>query len=116
MYRVIDVPALFNRLPDHNFNGQDLRLQLSISDSFIPENDGETFIHFDQGKAQVIDSGDSDVSITLDVAEFSSLIVGSVRFKELYKYGLAEMSNIEFLDVVDRLFRTDTKPFCLTRF
>ncbi len=116
MYRVIDVPLLFSRLADHNFNGQDLRLQLSISDSFIPENDGETFIHFDQGKARVIDSGESDVSITLDVAEFSSMIVGSVRFKELYKYGLAEMSSMEFLDVVDRLFRTDTKPFCLTRF
>jgi predicted acetyltransferase len=116
MYRVIDVPALFNRLPDHNFNGQDLRLRLSISDSFMPENDGETLVDFDQGKARVIDSGESDASITLDVAEFSSMIVGSVRFKELYSYGLAEISDIEYLDVVDRLFRTESKPFCLTRF
>jgi hypothetical protein len=85
-------------------------------DSFWPENEGSTVVHFANGRAR-LDSGEGyDVAITLDVAEFSSMVVGAVGFKQLYDYGLAHISDDAYIDVVQRLFQAEQKSLCMTRF
>ena len=54
--------------------------------------------------------------IQLDVADFSSLVLGAVGFKTLHAYGLAKLSDPEALDQVDRLFHTEARPRCVTAF
>jgi len=116
MYRVIDVPGIFRALRERNFGGQTCALRLTIVDSFLPENAGNLLLRFDKGRLHIADAGAHDVEIRLDIAEFSSLLVGVVNFKSLYKYGLAELSDAAYVDTVNQIFAVEDKPICMTHF
>lgn len=116
MYRVTDVQGLFEALAERDFGGQTCRLRLVVRDSFLPENDGSTVVGFREGRAQVAAGDAVDVEVSLDVAEFSSLVMGAVPFKVLYRYGLADISDAGWLETVNRIFAVETKPMCLTDF
>jgi predicted acetyltransferase len=116
MYRVIDTAGLFETLAQRDFNGQSCRLKIAARDSFLPENDGAVVVHFEDGRARLVEGGKHEAEVRLDIAEFSSLVMGVVPFKRLYTYGLAEISDARYLPVVNRLFETDEPPVCMTRF
>ena len=116
MYRVVDVRRLFGQLKDCDFNGVSLRLKLNLTDSFFPKNAGTTVVQFDSGKPHVVGGDQYDVAIALDIAEFSSLLMGAVRFRSLVTYGLATISDPRHLDKVDRLFAYHERPICYTGF
>lgn len=116
MYRVIDVPGVFRALAERNFGDRSCVLQLTVADSLLPENSGSTIVVFVDGRPSVREGGEADVEVRLDVAEFSSLLMGVVPFRRLYAYGLAEISSAALIPLVDRLFAVDEKPICLTRF
>jgi predicted acetyltransferase len=116
MYRVLDIPGLFRTLRKHSFGDQDLKLKLTVVDSFLKENSGSYYIHFVDGKPHLKRTRDFEVEIELDVADFSSLVLGTVDFGSLYEYRLAEISNIGYLTAVTRLFQVEVKPECTTQF
>lgn len=118
MYRVLDVAGAFRAMSDHDFGGQTCRLRVSVADSFLPENARAVDVALRDGQARVMEGGHSavDVELRLDVADFSSLLLGVVSFERLYRYGLAELSDVAWLDRVNRAFRADTKPMCITAF
>lgn len=116
MYRVTDTPGFFEVLAGHNFGGQSCKLKLSIADSFLAENDGCTVVHFEDGAARLKGAADYEVEIRLDVSDFSSLVMGVVSFKSLYRYNLADISEPRYVDTVNRIFRAEEKPVCTTQF
>jgi predicted acetyltransferase len=116
MYRVIDTDGLFRALRDHSFNGQTMRLRITIQDTFLPKHQGSYLVHFTDGRPQVKAKGEHDVEISLDVADYSSLVMGVVPFAKLHEYGRAEISDIARLDDVTRLFGVSEKPICVTDF
>ncbi|WP_139491267.1 GNAT family N-acetyltransferase [Brevibacillus dissolubilis] len=143
MYRVIDTKKLFGELSGHRFGGNGLgcgqsfnnsqplgdtpamtspaestlKLKLTIRDSFLPENDGSTIVHFTDGYARVVtDTGEYDVEIGMDIAEFSSMIMGVVPFRQLVRYGMATISDERYVEWVNRLFAAEEKPWCNTPF
>lgn len=116
MYRVTDTKVLFDALKEHNFNNQSCRLRLNISDSFIQENNKSVIVHFSEGRSTIVDDGEYDAVADLDIADFSSMVVGAVGFKTLYNYGMAKISDNKYLDIVDRIFGVPEKPICLTMF
>jgi predicted acetyltransferase len=116
MYRVIDVPRLFAQLQAHRFGTATLALEVVLQDSFFPPNHHRTLVRFTQGVAAVQASGAPDVTMTLDVAEFSSLLMGAVTFADLYRYGLVTVSHNSYVEPLDRLFHVPQKPRCLTHF
>lgn len=116
MYRVLDVRRIFEQLRDHNFAGQTCKLKLTLTDSFFPQNNGSTIVHVVDGAAHLPNSDEADVEVQLDVADFSSLLMGAVPFNRLYAYGLARISDPAYVRTINRLFITDEKPICLTRF
>jgi hypothetical protein len=119
MYRVIDTRGIFKLLVAHNFGNQTCKLKLTVIDEFLPENNGpELVIHFINGQAhvQAAASYDYEVSLELDVANFSSLLMGAVDFLSLYKYGLAKLSDTSYIETIQQLFKTAQKPQCMTRF
>jgi predicted acetyltransferase len=116
VYRVIDVPAMFRMLGGRNFGGQTCRLKLTVRDSFLPENAGSTLLSFERGDMRIQDEYSYDVELGLDIAEFSSLLVGAVNFRSLYSYGLADLSDPGYVKVVDRIFAVLDKPMCTTPF
>jgi predicted acetyltransferase len=116
MYRVLDTEGVFRVLRDHDFGGHDCRLKLSIRDDFVPGNHGSTVVHFEKGQPNLRAGGDSDVEVGLDVSDFSSLLVGTVSFRRLYQYGLAAISDPQYVATVNAIFRTEEKPVCTTMF
>ncbi len=116
MYRVIDTPGLFKVLAGRNFGDQNCKLKLSVSDSFLSENDGSTIVHFENGIPRLRDAEDYEVEIRLDVSDFSSLVMGVVNFKSLYRYNLADISDSRYVDTVNKIFMSEEKPVCTTQF
>lgn len=109
MYRVINKELFFEKLADHSFNGVDLRVKFNVADSFMPVNDGAIVVHFVDGKPVLGETG-YDVEVDIDVEWFSSLVMGVVDFRKLWVYGLAEVSDEAYVDVLDRLFHVAKKP------
>lgn len=116
MYRVVNIRSLIDNLKDHNFNNETLRLKITIRDSFIKDNDGSYILDFINGAVKVTSEQEYDAEISLDIADFSSLITCAVSFKSLYKYGRVTISKNEYLDKINRIFSTASKPVCMTVF
>ena len=116
MYRIVDSPQFFKLLEHHDFAGQTIRVKLNIADSFLPENDGTVLLHFENGKVQVMpEDAVFDVGLSMGIADFSSLAMGAIDLKSLYKYGLASLSDATYLDALNRIFASD-RPICITSF
>jgi predicted acetyltransferase len=116
MFKVIDVPAMFAALAGHSFGDQSATVAITVTDSFTPANQGRHIVRFTGGKPAVVRRAKADVDISMDIAEFSSLLIGAINFTELYKYNLAEISDTTWLDRVNGIFLTDGKPVCVTQF
>lgn len=116
MYRVIDVPGMFQCLTETDFGGQSCTLKLNITDSLLPENNDSTLLRLESGRSQVASAGACDAEVSLDIADFSSLIAGTATFRALHRYGLAEITEPALIDTVDRAFSVREKPICTTPF
>jgi predicted acetyltransferase len=116
MYRVINTKGIFEELKDHSFNGVNVAIKLAIKDSFLPQNNQELVVQFKEGKVNVSDNEDYEVEISLDVSDFSSLLMGAVSFKELYLFGRASLSDPDYLTTINMLFSTQEKPRCISVF
>ena len=116
MYRVIDVRRVFDLLKERSFGGQTCTLRLTVEDGFLPQNAGSSLLRFDRGYVQPLDNGAHDVEVRICIAELSSLLIGTVSFDSLWRYGLAEITDEDYVDVVNRLFSVEKKPMCTTQF
>jgi predicted acetyltransferase len=116
MYRVLDVPGLFERLDDRDFGGQTCTLKLAIEDTFQPQQQENIVIAIQDGSLRLADDHVADAEINLGIGAFSSLLMGTVHFRSLYRYGLAHISDTGYVDVVDRAFAVRQKPVCMTGF
>jgi predicted acetyltransferase len=121
MYRVIDVPRIFDLLSKRNpgtpeFGAQSCTLKLTTVDSFLPENAGSSLLRFEKGHVQQLDASEPDTEVRLDIADLSSLLAGTVSFQSLYRFGLAEISDPGCVETVNRIFAVEQKPMCTSSF
>lgn len=116
MYRLLDIHRFFELLHGHNFNDVSVVLQINVIDTLLPENNKECTIQFDSGKPKFKDDLVPDVSLTIDVAWLSSLVMGVIDFGKLWQYGLVEISDREYVDVLDELFHVSEKPETIEEF
>ncbi|MCP4684956.1 MAG: GNAT family N-acetyltransferase [bacterium] len=116
MYRIFNTRLLFEQMGPGAFADVDLKLKITVRDSFLKSNAGSLTVSFEAGQATVVDGGEFDAEIELDVAEFSSMILGAAGFRSLCTYGLATISRPELIDSVDRLFATSEPPLTLMSF
>jgi predicted acetyltransferase len=116
MYRVVDTRAAWAALSSVDFAGETLRLRLHARDSFSPANDQPITVAFANGKPRVVEESQHDVALELEIAEFSSLLMGAVDLESLSLYRLAEVSDAKWLPRLTRLFATPRKPITTTPF
>ncbi|MGD8188403.1 GNAT family N-acetyltransferase [Brevibacillus ginsengisoli] len=124
MYRVINQDALWSYLAHHNFDGVNCKVKLTVHDSFINGSDNitnppppSTIVHFVGGYPTRMEEGEEyEVEVKIGVADFSSMLMGVVPFSKLVSYGLAEVSNTEYVKRLGRIFQTSEKPICTTMF
>jgi predicted acetyltransferase len=91
-------------------------VKISIKDTLLPSNNGSTIILIQNGKSILAGNDRYEVEITLDISDFSSLIMGAIDFRTLFNFGLAEISDENYLDKIHRIFYTEQKPVCITDF
>jgi predicted acetyltransferase len=116
MYRVINTKLLFKILKNHNFNDQTCKIKINIKDSFYKPNNISVILQIIDGEIRSIENKQYEIEIWLDVADFSSLIMGSVDFQSLHNYGLADISPTRFINLVNRVFFVAQKPMSTTQF
>jgi predicted acetyltransferase len=116
MYRIIDVEQSIALMSDHDCGPGSLALSLQIKDSFLPQNDGALVISLHEGSVSQSDASQGDVTLSIDISDFSSLLMGAVPLRRLVSYGLAELSDPAYVNQVDRLFSFNEKPVCYTGF
>jgi hypothetical protein len=116
MYRVVDTRAAWAALAGIDFGGETLRLRLHARDTFRASNHSPVTVAFADGKPGVVEDGQHDVALDLDIAEFSSLLMGAVDLETLCLYGLAEVSDPAWIPRLTRLFATPRKPITTTPF
>jgi predicted acetyltransferase len=116
MYRVVDTRAAWAALAGVDVGGETLRLRLHARDTFRPTNDQPITIAFADGRPHVSEEDTHDIALDLDIAEFSSLLMGVVDLESLHLYGLAEVSDTAWIPRLTRLFATPRKPITTTPF
>jgi predicted acetyltransferase len=116
MYRVINLPQIIGTLKEHNFGTFNGLMKLAVKDTFFDKGWGDFLIEFHNGKPRLVDSGTPAFTFTIEISDFSSLLVGAVDFISLYMYGRAGISDDKFLDVAQKMFQPARKPVCLTDF
>jgi predicted acetyltransferase len=116
MYRIIDTKGIFEDLKERNFNHINAKVNVQLIDTMLSHNNGELILHSSDGRVRVVENGEYDVEISLDISDFSSLLMGVVTFKELYLFGKAKLSNPSYINTINTLFSTTEKPRCITAF
>ncbi len=116
MYRAIDVRALVAALGECAFGDLDAVVRFDLADPFVAPNAGACAIRFRGGRPELVDAAPgADVDVAIGVADFSALVMGSVRLRSLVAYGRAVLSKPAWLRRLDAAFEADA-PQCLTRF
>lgn len=117
MYRVIDVERFFEATSGRNFNRVSMNVGFNVRDSFLRANSGRRVVEFSRGRAILRGKGKKvDLDISLDIGDFSGLIVGACDFRSLWEYGLIEVSDRAYVDRLEKLFEVKRAPVCVTPF
>ncbi|WP_162785143.1 GNAT family N-acetyltransferase [Bacillus sp. P14.5] len=114
MYRIVNCINFFKDLQEksHQFNpGVTLAVKFSIFDSFYPSNSLPFIVAFENGKiVKIEEKGSYEVEIKMDIAEFSSWVMGVKNAHFFLRWGLMEISDERYSSVINCLFQTDRKP------
>ena len=115
MYRVIDPGKLIEASEGRKYPCIDLSVRFKLTDTLIRGNEEPFTVKFSCGKAYLSDVKEADASVEMDIAEFSSLFMGSVSLSTLVKLGLAKIDNESLLNDISTVTRAD-KPICYSNF
>ncbi|UOQ42921.1 sterol carrier protein domain-containing protein [Halobacillus salinarum] len=120
MYRIVNCLAFFKELKEKNHllsPGVTLSLKLSINDDFFPLNSSTFILYITNGEiAEVREDGPFDVELRMDIAEFSSMVMGVENALTYLKWGLMEISDESYSKVINSLFQTESKPMIVKAF
>lgn len=114
MYRIVNAREFFKATATRCFNYQTLELVLHVTDTFRPANAGTYYIRFRDGMASLSDSPVNGIELTIDIADLSALLMGSVSIEILHRYGRAKV-NASDVPMLSELF-VAARPTCLTSF
>lgn len=118
MYRVLDCKGLLMELYEkkHRFGSASLTIGFEIQDDLQGDESKNFNVTFSRGEIQHFYEQTVDTIVRMDISEFSSMIMGAVTFRSLYKWGKAEISNPTFVNQVHDLFYTHERPVCTKAF
>lgn len=117
MFRLLNPKLLFQTLKSHSFGNVSIRLKFEINDSFMKINNKPIVVYFENGLPSLKSAASkTDLTLKINTADFSSMVLGAVDFKSLHAYGLAKLSNEKYFQEINRLFTVDEKPICLHQF
>lgn len=115
MYKIFDVKKAFLECSHRNYNNANIKVRFLIEENFIEEKEEEIIINIKDGNV-VLDEDEYDVTVKINISEFSSLFLGTTNLRGLFNLGLLKLDNEEYIDELDRAFYCSQKPVCYTDF
>jgi predicted N-acetyltransferase YhbS len=113
-YRVLDLERAFAHLPSA---AEPLVLRVEVDDAFFPPTAGATTFRFGPaGPPSRANAAAPDATLTIGIADLSSLVVGSLALPPLLHHRLASVEPAGAANAVAALFRADEPPTTATRF
>ncbi|WP_053365961.1 GNAT family N-acetyltransferase [Bacillus sp. FJAT-27245] len=116
MYKIIDIEKIIGDLDSRVFGNVTTSFTIIVHDSFDSVEPTKIDVRLDGGKLSKGNAEDTQFEMELDIAEFSSLMVGAVGFRKLHRFGRLKLSKPEFAPLMEKAFRGDEKPICTTPF
>ncbi len=118
MYRILNVEKFLSSLKNKFLNtSSQLTVSFKLTDSFLTKNEKAYHLKIEKGFLEVLDEGaETDVQIQIDIADFSSLLMGVVSFNTLYYSELAKISNPKYVDILDNIFKNGVSPVTIEQF
>ncbi len=114
MYRILDVPAALATLPA---SGARFTLRIDVADAFLAQTAGTWTFCFDpQARPRRDDGARPDATLTIGIADLSSVALGSLRLRDVVAHRLAKVEPADTLALIDAAFRAEQPPVCTTRF
>lgn len=112
MYRMNKVSEL---LEGKYVGVKNCSVRITVNDTFMNESNN---LYFDVIEGQIImkEHAESPIHVTLDMASFSSLVMGSVDFASLYRYGKVQVCDQHEIEILSTIFKVNSKPVCMTLF
>ena len=115
MYRILDVPGALATLPA---SGAPFTLRIAVADAFLAETAGTWTFCFDpQAPPRRDDGARPDATLTIGIADLSSVVLGSLRLRDVVAHRLA---TVEPADTARarrrRVPLRNQPPICTTRF
>ncbi|WBW95172.1 GNAT family N-acetyltransferase [Oceanirhabdus sp. W0125-5] len=114
MYRTINLERLMEELKAVLTSTVNFKLKVNIHDNLVQAVNKSVVLNFKDGETYIEDD-EYDVEVTIDVSDFSSLILGVIPFSRLIKNGRATISDKNYITAVSSVF-TECHPMCLTEF
>ncbi|MFC7319421.1 GNAT family N-acetyltransferase [Halobacillus campisalis] len=117
MYRIVNVPLFMMYIADHSFGQQTVAINFKVTDSLLNEESAHS-IQFQNGKPQMSDEHlGHGISLSLDIADLSSLLMGCISLQKLLDYNKADADgNHDEIAKAIELFGKPTKPVSWTFF
>lgn len=114
MYRVLDLDAAFGHLAPAS---QAFALRVEVDDVTLPSLHGERTFRFGPNAPPCReDASAPDAILRIGIPDLSSLLVGSLRLRDVVRLGLASVGPADRLAMIDAAFAADEPPICTTRF
>jgi predicted acetyltransferase len=114
MYRIVDMASAFAHLTER---ASPFVLRVDVDDPFFaPTNGTWTFRFETTGGAAPAGGASADATLRIGIADLASVVMGSLRLRDLVRNGLAAVEPRAMADRVDAAFRADDPPVCITRF
>lgn len=110
MCRVTDPVQAIRDLAGRVWGQESMAVQFRVIDSFLQKT-SEVNVAFQAGQC-ALSTEPAEVQVTIDVANYSSLLYGSVSFVSLYHYGRVKVSDDAYVDRLVDVFTTMDKPMC----
>ncbi len=115
MYRLVDVDAAFSHLSNTSQAPITLRLQIRAADLHGLEDD-RTYIFFPHLPPLRSDLAAADAALSIGLHDLGSVLMGSLRIRDLTRWQLASVTPTTEHARVDALFACESPPVCTARF
>ncbi len=111
MYRITDVPLFFKYMEDHSYSANSIKINFAITDSFMNTDVMDCCAHFTPRGVTLADKEEADVTVNIDIAELSSLLMGCVTLEELIFVGKASPDGpAKAIQTAKEVFSNPVKP------
>ncbi len=116
MYRINDVKKILQNIEGPYLGDLSFAIKLNVHDCFVKEGSQTVYLHIEKGFLKVKEDSSFVVEVSINIADFSSLMMSSIDFQSLYRYGKINVSSEKYIPYISNLFSYHSKPICMTAF